>query len=89
MEDDKLKRAQQRVRQLKGFYSNLISYIVVNLILIVINLITSPDALWFYWVSIFWGIAILFEAVHVFTIKGKFLGREWEEKKVKELMDKE
>ena len=89
MENDKFRKAQARVRQLKGFYSNLISYIVINLVLVVINLVTSPDALWFYWVSIFWGIAILIEAVHVFTIKGKFLGKQWEEKKVKELMEKE
>jgi len=56
---------------------------------IVINLVTSPGSLWFYWVTVFWGIAILLHASKVFILKGKFLGEEWEEKKIKEIMEKE
>ena len=89
MEDEKRKRAAERVEGIRGLYTNLINYVIVNVILIIINLITSPEKLWFYWVSIFWGIAILLQAAHVFVGKGKLLGKEWEEKKIKELMEKE
>jgi len=40
-------------------------------------------------VTIFWGIAILLHASRVFVLRGRFLGEEWEEKKIRELMEKE
>ena len=89
MNDEKYEEAKKRVKELKDFYRNLITYVAVNIFLIVINLITSPDSLWFYWVTIFWGIGIVLHASKVFILKGKFLGKEWEEKKIKEMIEKE
>ena len=89
MNEQKYEKAKKRVEELKKFYGNLAVYVVVNVILIIINLVTSPDELWFYWVAIFWGIGIFFHASSVFLGKGKFLGKEWEEKKIQEIMDKE
>jgi uncharacterized protein YhhL (DUF1145 family) len=89
MNDEKYEKAKNRVEELKKFYGNLVTYGVINVILIIINLVTSPGSLWFYWVTIFWGIAILLHASKVFILKGKFLGEEWEERKIKEIMEKE
>ncbi len=89
MNDEKYEEAKRRVKELKGFYRNLITYVTINVILIIINLVTNPGHLWFYWVTIFWGIGILFHASKVFVLKGKLLGKEWEEKKIKEIMEKE
>ena len=89
MNDEKYERAKRRVEELKKFYANLVTYTVINVILIIINLVTSPGSLWFYWVTIFWGAAILLHASKVFVLRGKFLGEEWEEKKIKELMEKD
>ena len=89
MNDEKYEKAKNRVEELKKFYGNLVTYGVINVILIIINLVTSPGSLWFYWVTIFWGIGILLHASKVFVLKGKFLGKEWEEKKIKEIMEKE
>ncbi len=89
MNDEKYERARKRVEELKKFYGNLISYAVINVMLIVINLLTSPDHLWFYWVTIFWGLSILLHASRVFLVKGKPLGKGWEEKKIKEILEKE
>ena len=89
MNDEKYEKAKRRVKELKDFYRNLITYAVINVLLIIINLVTSPRSLWFYWVTIFWGIAVLLHASKVFILKGKFLGEEWEEKKIKEIMEKE
>ncbi|MFC1884494.1 2TM domain-containing protein [Thermodesulfobacteriota bacterium] len=88
-EEEKYEMARKRVEELKGFYRNLFSYVTINVFLIIINLVTSPQHLWFYWVTIFWGIAILLHASKVFVLKGKFLGKDWEEKKIREIMDKE
>ena len=89
MSDERYDKAKKRVEELKKFYSNLVTYIVVNIVLVIINLVTSPGSLWFYWVTIFWGIAILLHASRVFIFKGKFLGEEWEQKKIKEIMERE
>lgn len=89
MNDEKYEAAKARVNELKGFYSNLLTYAGVNILLIIINLITSPGKLWFYWVTIFWGIAILIHASKVFILKGKILGKDWEEKKIKEIIEKD
>ena len=89
MNDEKYEKAKKRVEELKKFYGNLVTYGVINVILIIINLVTSPGNLWFYWVTIFWGIAILLHASKVFILKGKFLGEDWEERKIKEIMEKE
>ena len=88
MDDEKYEEAKKRVKELAEFYRNFISYIFFNIILILINLVTSPDSLWFYWVTIFWGIGIALHAANVFILKGRFLGKKWEEKKIKEIMKK-
>lgn len=77
-------RAAKRVRELKSFYGNLISYCLVIPFLIFVNLSTSPEYHWFWWPMLGWGIGVASHALQTFGI-----GREWEERKIKELMDKE
>jgi len=54
-EQDRYARAKSRVDEIRGFYMHLAAYIVVNLLLFGINMVTSPGTLWFFWVTIFWG----------------------------------
>jgi hypothetical protein len=89
MNEEKYEEAKIRVKEVKDFYRNLLTYAGVNILLIIINLVTSPENLWFYWVTIFWGIGIVLHASKVFVFKDKFLGKTWEEKKIKEIMEKE
>ena len=77
-------RAVKRVKELKGFYGNLISYCIVIPFLVIINLLTSPGQLWFYWPMLGWGIGLLAHGMNVFAI-----GRNWEEKKIQEIMNKD
>lgn len=86
-DEERYREARQRVQDIKGFYTHLAVYIVINAMLIAINLISSPGGLWFYWVTIFWGIGIAFHALDVFVFKGKYMGKEWEEKKIRKYMD--
>ncbi len=81
-------KAKKKVDAIKGFYGNLISYIIVNIGLIVINLLTSPDYLWFFWPMMGWGIGLLFHGLKVFNCM-PFFGKEWEDQKIKEFMEKE
>lgn len=89
MQDEKYVKAQKRVRKIRHFYENLLTYVIINVVLIIINFVISPNHFWFYWVTIFWGLAIVLQAINLFTIRDKFLGDEWEQKKIKEMTDKE
>lgn len=75
-------KAVKRVKELKGFYGNLISYCIVIPFLAIINLITSPKEIWFYWPMLGWGIGILAHGMNTFAI-----GKNWEEKKIQEIMN--
>lgn len=86
MDEEKYKLAKKRVEEIKGFYGHLFAYIGVNVVLIVINLVTNPFAIWFYWVTAFWGIGVFWHAMGVFVF-GKFTGIGWEKKKIEEIME--
>jgi len=89
MNEKKYAEAKESVKELKDFYRNLMTYVAINILLIIINLVTSPGSYWFYWVTIFWGIGLVLHASKVFILKGRFLGKEWEERKIKKMMEKE
>jgi hypothetical protein len=83
------RRAKAKARALRGLYSHVATYALVNVILIVINLLTSPDQLWFYWVTIFWGVGLFFHFIDVFTLQGRYLDKEWEDRQVKRIMEED
>jgi hypothetical protein len=87
-EEDKYYLAKKKVENIKGFYGNLASFIIVNIVLIAINLYTTPNHLWFYWPLMWWGIGVVFHGLKVFEVF-PVLGKGWEERKIKEIMDKE
>jgi hypothetical protein len=51
-------------------------------------MLTSRDHLWFYWPLLGWGIGVTAHGFSVYGIIGLF-GKEWEEKKIREIMEKE
>ena len=42
-----------------GFYIHLTVFVLVNALLVGVNLLTSPEHLWFQWPLIGWGLGIL------------------------------
>lgn len=87
--DDRYDEARKHVRRLREFYASLGAFVVVNLMLFLINLLTrtpgeGADGWWFYWVTIFWGIGILFQAIGVY---GDRWGKDWEDRKIQQYMD--
>ena len=50
-----------------GFSIHLAAYVLVNLLLAVINLATTPQYLWFLWSLAGWGIGIAFHALAAFV----------------------
>jgi hypothetical protein len=87
-DEDKYYLAKKKVENIKGFYGNLTSFVGVNIVLIFINLYTTPNNLWFYWPLMWWGVGVVFHGLKVFEVF-PVLGKDWEERKIKELMEKE
>lgn len=79
--------ARKRMEELRSFYENLISFVVINLGLMILNLMTSSNYLWFLWVTGSWGLGLFFHAVKVFNIF-PFFGREWEQRQIENYMQK-
>lgn len=85
--ESKYIRAKEKVEELKKFYANLWSYIMVISALALINYLTNGFGyMWFLWAAFGWGIGLLFHAVRTFNLN-PFFGKNWEERKIRELME--
>ena len=76
--------ARERIESEREFYGHLAIYLVVNAMLMVLNLITSPGSLWFIYPLLGWGVGLAAHAASVFGLPG--MGRAWEERRTRELM---
>ncbi len=87
IEEKRYLKAKERVEQIKGFYGNLISYCLVIPFLWWLNSRTT-DFLWAVFPTFGWGIGLFFHGMEAFGYN-PFLGRRWEDRKIRELMEKE
>lgn len=87
--DAKYAEAQKKVKEMKGFYIHLFVYIIVNLFIISRNFQQGDNLADIdnYWTAILWGIGVLVHAIGVF-VPNFILGKDWEDRKIRELMDK-
>ena len=100
IEEDRFIRAKKRVKEMKDFYIHLMVYILVNIFIsaVIIFGLTSEENHTFsnaisnfgvYSTWVFWGIGIFFHWLSAFGFNSFGLGKDWEEKKIKELMERE
>lgn len=87
-DDEAYVRAKQKVDTIRSFYVNLIFYCIINTVFIYINVIYSPEFYWFWFPLIGWGIGLAIHGMSAF-IKSPIFDKEWEERKIRQLMDKE
>lgn len=87
-QQEKYQRARDRVDELKKFYGNLTSYVLVILMLAVINYITYWGYKWFLWAAFGWGIGLLFHAGRTFRWNPLF-SKDWEERQIRKYMEEE
>lgn len=80
-------KAEKRVKEIKGFYSHLLVYIIVIPVIIYVNLTFVPGFHWFWFSLLGWGLGLLFHWFGVFGFRLLGFGKDWEERKIKELMD--
>ena len=97
-EQERYRRAEKRVKDIKGFYWHLFWYLVVNIFLTFGsaignffsdgelefgNLHFGSFAVWF-----FWGIGLVAHWLSVFG-KNIVFSKDWEDRKIKEFMEKD
>ncbi len=82
-------KAKKRVRQIKKFYTSLMSYFIFISCLAAVNYYVNKwEHPWFLWAAFGWGIGLLFQASGTFKWNFMF-GKDWEERKLKKYMDEE
>jgi hypothetical protein len=92
--DEKYELAYKRVKRIKGFYIHTLVYVLVNAFVIISSYSESKMGLNYfitaetYAMGLFWGIGLLAHGLSVFG-RNLFFATEWEERKIKEFMDKD
>ena len=80
--------AEERVERKIKFKRHLFSYVTANVILAIINLVFSPEYLWFLWVALFWGIGVVIDFLKTYVLFDRFDSEEYRERKIQEEMEK-
>ncbi|WP_420553159.1 2TM domain-containing protein [Tenacibaculum aiptasiae] len=96
-QSDKYIKARKRVEDIKKFYKHLTFYILINLVFIGYRIFKDIDYgstfveaftdISNYKIFFWWGVILILHGVSVFG-KDVLFNKEWEERKVKEYMDK-
>ena len=85
--------AVKKVKKLKGFYTHAIVYVVINIMVFIVNTQNlAPGESYFqfknFLTAFFWGIGLLAHGMATF-VPYFILGKDWEERKIKQLMEQE
>lgn len=92
-EDAKYYEALKKVKRIKGFYTHAMVYVIINIMIVIINVQNMEVGESYFRMQnmttlLFWGIGLLAHGLSVF-LPGMILGNNWEERKIKELMEKD
>ena len=85
-EETKLRHAKEHLEKLKDFYSHLAIYLIFVPIFIAINYFGGSTFPWAIFPIVGWGLGVTSHASITFNWN-PFLGKKWEERKLKEFMD--
>ena len=89
IEEQRYLKAKKRVKDIKGFYIHFVIEVFSLAIIVAVNLIFSPGYHWFWFAAP--GIVFVI-ILHWFLVFGSSkigFGKEWEEKKIQELIDED
>jgi hypothetical protein len=94
--DQRYLRAKKRVDKLKGYYSHLLAYVIINIIISFFKIksdVNGGDTLEEalldgdnYSLWLWWGIGIAFHTYGMFGAR-LFMSKDWEARKIKEYMN--
>ncbi|MCP9200055.1 2TM domain-containing protein [Gramella sp. GC03-9] len=87
------KEAQKKVESIKGFYTHLVVFLFINAAIFIVTtqdegFINGLTNISNYSTIFFWGIGLFAHWASVFG-SSLFFGRDWEERKTREIMDRD
>ena len=89
IEEQRYLKAKKRVKDIQGFYIHLAIEVFSLITIVTVNLVFTPGYHWFWFAA----PGIVFVVIlHWFLVFGPpkiGFGKEWEAKKIKELMDED
>lgn len=89
IEDKRYEKAREKVEAIKSFYGNLGSYLIVIPFLGWLNWITTGFSFpWVIFPAMGWGFGLLMHGMEAYGYNPLW-GKRWEERKIRELMEKE
>ncbi len=83
-QEDGYAKARARAEAKYGFFVHAVVYAAVILLLLIINLLASPDNFWSIWPLLGWGLAVTFHGARVFLLADRnaiidaLTEREWQ-----------
>lgn len=81
-------QAKKRVKQIKGFYIHALVYVLVNAVILILKFQKNGSIEFNDWGIGLWGLGLAIHGLSVF-LPNFILGKNWEEKKIRELMEKD
>ena len=87
--ENKYLRAKGKVKKIKNFYTSLLTYLISIAFMAGLNYYLNEwHSPWFLWVALAWGIGIIIHAFKAFEWM-PYMNKNWEDRKIKEFMDKD
>jgi len=84
--EDQYRIARKRVNKKKGFYSHASVFMAVGSFFFVLNMLTDPYDIWFFFPLLPWSVGLIIHYLSVFGFPGGALSEEWEEKELEKEM---
>jgi len=81
--------ARKKVRSIKRLYIHMSIYSIMGVFFFLLNVVTSPFEMWWFFPLLPWGVAV---AIHYVLVKGipgtSILSKEWEEREYEHQLDR-
>lgn len=84
LNESRYDRAKAQVREIREFYSHLITYCIMVPVFFIINYYTTSFP-WAIFPTIGWGIGLLTHASQTYRWN-PFFGRDWEKRKIEKII---
>lgn len=81
-------RAILYVRDIKGFKTHLIIYLIGITIMFTVNLIMPVKHFWAIWPALGWGLGVTFHGLNVYEFIN-FFGPDWEKRQIQKRLKKD
>jgi 2TM domain len=87
-DDSRYRAARQKAEARQGLYIHTTVYLLVNLSLFLVNLVTHSQGggWWFFWPAIWWGVLL---AIHAATVVFGVFSPEWKDREAERILERE